>query len=160
MEWVYRATRNKVDAISTMILADKRGFLCRSARSSAGVWAPNVKNVAIGDVIHFYYMQAGKKPREFGAYEVVSAEAHALPQQFGAQIEGSALYEVAPGELNEYLEVLRGYVPDPITDGYVGWAIKRVGRAPAFDAKLFTGMNTLQQYDGPPDDEDEDVATN
>lgn len=154
MDWVYRATRSKIDAISTMILADKRGFLCRTARSGAGVWASNVKNVVVGDLLHFYYTQAGKKPREFGAYEVVSPEGHDRPELFGAQVEGTALYEVAPGELHDYLEAVGG-VMDPITDVYTGWVIKRVGRSPAFDAKLFTGMNTLQEYLGPPDDEDE-----
>ncbi len=146
MEWVYRATRSKIDAISTMILADKRGFVCRTGRSGAGAWATNVKTVAVGDVIHFYYTQAGKKPREFGAYEVLSPESHERPDLFGPPLEGTALYEVAPGELANYLEAV-GAVTDPISDVFTGWVIKRVGRSPAFDAKLFTGMNTLQQYD-------------
>lgn len=146
MEWVYRATRCKIDAISTMILADKRGFVCRTGRSAAGVWAPHVKSVAVGDVINFYYTQAGKKPREYGAYEVLSAESHARPEMFGAPLEGTALYQVAPGELTDYLEAVGG-VPDPIDDVFTGWIVKRVGRSPAFSTSLFTGMNTLEPYD-------------
>lgn len=158
MEWVYRATRNKVDAFSTMILADKRGFLPRTARSGGGVWGPHVKTVAVGDVIHFYYVQAGKKPRELGAYEVLAPESHERPELFGAALEDSAIYEVSPGELTDYLEAV-GSVMDPIKDVFTGWIVKRIGRCPAFDAKLFTGMSTLQPYDGDADD-DVDEATN
>lgn len=158
MDWVYRATRSKIDAISTMILADKRGFLCRTARSGAGAWATNVKAVAVGDLLHFYYTQAGKKPREFGAYEVLDPSSHDRPELFGKQVEGTALFEVAPGELTNYLEAVGGVV-DPIADVFTGWVIKRVGRSPAFDAKLFTGMNTLQEYMGPPDDDEAEATT-
>lgn len=153
MEWVFRATRSKVDSLSTMILADKRGFVCRTGRTVAGAWAPNVQAVAVGDTLNYYYVQAGKKAREFGLYEVIAADAHDRPELFGAQVEGSTLYEVAPGELHDYLDQLGGYTPDPITGTYTGWLIRRVSRAMPYDAKMFTGLATLQQLVDPEETE-------
>ena len=77
-----------------------------------------------------------------------------VPSSSAPRSKAPLCSEVAQGELTNYLEAVGGVV-DPIADVFTGWVIKRVGRSPAFDAKLFTGMNTLQEYAGPPDDEEE-----
>jgi hypothetical protein len=38
VQWVYKATTTKVDYVPTLILADKRRLLCRSAYSDGGGW--------------------------------------------------------------------------------------------------------------------------
>ncbi len=84
MAWVYKATRKKTDFAATLLLARGKGFLCRSAHEENESWADNVRDVVVGDTIHFYYIDGPKGPRPVGSFEVIDRSAHAIPSLSGA----------------------------------------------------------------------------
>jgi hypothetical protein len=147
VQWVYKATNSKVDYVSTLILADRRGFLCRSAYLDGGTWVSNVRDLSTGDVLHFYFVRPGKKPGELGSFEVISASAHQQPDLFGERVAGTALYAVAAPAFVEHLAGLGGYLPDPIIGRFTGWPIRRIGPAQKYDPTMFSARATLQRYE-------------
>jgi hypothetical protein len=147
VQWVYKATSAKVDYVSTLILADRRGFLCRSAHSDNGAWVSNVRDVSAGDLIHFYYVRPGKKPGELGSFEVLAAGDHQNPDFFGDCVDGTAICRVKDPALIKHLVGLGGYQPDPILHSFTGWPIRKVGPAAKYHPAMFTARATLQQYD-------------
>jgi hypothetical protein len=147
VQWVYKATTAKIDYVSTLILADKRGFLCRSAYSEKSAWVSNVRDVSIGDVMHVYYVRPGRKPGELGAFEVLAAADHQRPDFFGDRVDETALCRVKDPTFLKHLENLGGYRPDPVLHCFTGWPIRKIGPAPPYDPKMFSGQATLQRYD-------------
>ena len=146
VEWVYKATLSKVDYVPTLILAERRGFLCRSAYLERGAWVSNVRDVKTGHIIHFYFVRPGKSPAELGSFEVLAAGAHERPDFFGDLVDDTALYTVKDPALIEHLASLGGYLPDPTLGRFTGWPIRKLGRAPKYDAAMFTARATLQRY--------------
>ena len=69
-EWVYRATRSKAPFDVTQGIALHDGFLCRSLHTKAMQRVANVKNVKIGDIIHFYY-RAPSWMEPVGSFQIV-----------------------------------------------------------------------------------------
>jgi hypothetical protein len=151
-EWVYKATESKVGYFETLHLAVQRHFLCRSLVEGEGSHTDRAREVAIGDVIHFYYKSKSKPASPYGSFLVVDGSEY--ESQFGERIEGTALFKVLEAPENaEMLERLtkehdrdpaRGYVRDPVYGCFTGWAIRRLDAAqrtpPDFDQdKLFPG---------------------
>ena len=149
MEWVYKANESKIDHVSTLILADRRGFLCRSAYLENGAWVSNVREVKTGDVLHFYYARSGKPAHEFGSFEVILPDVHPRPEVFGDRVEETALYRVKDPGFAEMLTTLDGggYLRDPVLRDFTGWPFRKVGRAPKYDPRMFTARATLQPYE-------------
>jgi hypothetical protein len=150
MQWVYKATNKKVDSGATLILVDRRGFLCRSAYQDNRAWASNVRDVKAGHVIHVYYMRHGKTPGELGSFEVIEPTAHVRPELFGDRVEGTALYAVTDPQFIQHLVGLGGYAPDPVLGRFTGWPVRGVSRSPSYDPKMFTARATLQRYEPTP----------
>ncbi len=146
VEWVYKATDKKVDYAATMILAEKRGFICRSAHNREGAWIGNVRDVRVGDLIHFYYKRPNADARAIGSFEVVTPASHPRPDLFGERLNESDLWTITAPSFVAELTKLGGYAPDPRLDVFVGWPIQRRGVAPEYRDAMFPGMGTLHPY--------------
>jgi len=142
-EWVYKATETKVGFWETRHLAIVQHFLCRSAVEFDGSQADRVREVQIGDRIHFYYKQRNKPVSSYGTFEVI--EGTAYPTRFGHQIPGMALFTVLETPENQDMiqrlteehdrDPSKGYERDPQHKCFTGWVIKRRSHAPNFDQK-------------------------
>lgn len=148
MEWVYKAADTKLDFVGTMLLANKDGFLCRSAyEDSTRTWADNVRQVRAGDTIHFYFRHRNGKIAGLGSFKVVvPTEDHPRAGAFGESVAGTALFKVADPAFIEKRDPSRAYKVDPIIGQYTGWPLKRIGKAPPYQARMFKNMTTLQRY--------------
>lgn len=143
-QWLYKVTKSRLDAPGVIVLADKRGFFCRSAyEEKTRGWADNVQHVAISDVINFYYVHRTDKVSELGAFEVIPRERHPKPERFGERVDGSALYVVDDDAFLRQIDTQEAYRPDPVVGKFTGWLLHRVGKAPKYDPKMFPGMGTL-----------------
>lgn len=145
-EWFYKATTKKLDHVGTMLLA-KRGFLCRSAYTKTHARVANVQSVAIGDVLHVYYV-GNSKTSALGAFEVVtpeglSADKWTPPAANFKPIPDCALHEVVDPGFIFAIDSGHAYAPDPKLDKYTGWLLKRVGDAAPAPKELFSQMATL-----------------
>lgn len=149
MQWVYKATDLKLDHAGTMMLADRKGFLCRSAyEEKTRTWADNVRDVSPGDTIHFYYSKNGKVS-PIGSFEVVvPGDDHPTKTAFGEQVPGSALYVVADPTFIKRLDTHGAYKEDPVLGKFTGWALRTAGKAPPYHPRMFKNMTTLQKYGG------------
>jgi hypothetical protein len=151
-EWVYKATTSKVGYHETHHLAMQKHFLCRSAVEGNGSQADRVGEVAIGDVIHFYYVIGGGKVAAYGSFRVLDGSGY--PTQFGERIENTALFKVREEPDNAAMIRLlteerdkdpkRGYARDPAQGCFTGWVIGRLDGSemtpPPFNQqKLFPG---------------------
>ena len=151
-QWVYKATKAKVDYFDTHLLAFGRHFLCRSAIESNGSHADLVDQVELGDVLHFYYSHGGSKVTTFGCFRTIDGASY--PRRFGDRIEGTALFRVR--EDDALIELLtkehtrdpsKGYQRDPEHGCFTGWVIERLPgtemKPTPFDQKkLFPGAQT------------------
>jgi len=143
-EWLYKATRSKLDHVGTMLLA-KKGFLCRSAFTKKEHHVANVQAVEIHDILNFYYIVNNRPPRELGRFEIVSRDSYRGPlpaDTFGELVPSTALYIV---ENPAFLTALAGtaYSPDPVIGKYTGWLLERLGHARASEEKFLSEMPTL-----------------
>lgn len=157
-EWVYKATETKVGFFETLHLATQKHFLCRSVVEEDGKRADRVDELALGDIIHFYFKRKTKPASCYGSFEVVDGSVY--PVHFGERIPGTALFKVL--ETPENADLIRrltdehdrdsnkGYQRDPELDVFTGWVIRRLDGStpPAFDQKkLFPGpMVNLWPY--------------
>ena len=161
-QWVYKATKAKIDYLDTQFLACERHFLCRSAIESNGSHADLVDQVELGDILHFYYSHGGSKVTSFGSFRVIDGASYTT--KFGDRIEGTALFRVREDAENAALiELLtkehtkdpsKGYQRDPEHECFTGWVIKRLPgtemKPPTFTQKLFPGAQTsLWPYPSP-----------
>lgn len=150
VEWAYKATLSRIDLPLAMIIAH-RGFACRSATTSSGREASNVRQVRVGDVVHHYFVRPGRPASEFGSFRVVAPENHPHPEYFDRQVPGTALYTTRSEELLRLLTdagwksqgARNGY--GPVGGEFTGWPIVRAGRSPRYQPSMFPNMTTLQQ---------------
>jgi uncharacterized protein (DUF433 family) len=153
-EWVYKATRARRSLEDTRALAIEHGFIARSAHGVKRQWIANVRIVAPGDVIHFYYREK-KAVVAIGSFRVLEGAAQ------GARFESVVNAElVMVPEIPENADLLgllkdrpdhpegAAYKPDPVLGLYTGWRVEPTGLAPPTHRKsLFPGRGTLQRYD-------------
>lgn len=150
MDWLYKATNSKLDRINTMLLADRRGFLCRSAYDAARSSADNVRHVAFGDTIHFYFVEKGKA-FDIGAFVVLHREEHPTPNLFGEVVPETALHIVEEPEFITKLDQHGAYQADPVIGKITGWLLRRIGKPMKYDGKRFPGQSTLVRFERQPD---------
>lgn len=152
-EWLYRASTSKENLEVTRALIRDHGFIHRSAFVEAAKeqMIANVAKVAFRDVIHLYFVDAGKG-LVIGSYRVVGPNNHPRPELFGAAVKGAqTLRRVAPGELAEELDRLGGYQKDPRLEVHCGWpVVPDDARAPIYSPTLFPGRNSIAPYAGAP----------
>lgn len=147
-EWFYKATNKKLDYAGTLLLA-KRGFLCRSAYTKVDKWVANVKSVAFGDVIHFYFR--GPNSRPIGAFEVIRREDFKIVKptptasDFVGPVAGCALYEVVDPSFISKFDPKGEYEPDHKLGNYTGWLLRKVGPAAPAPPKFLKEMPPLVQ---------------
>lgn len=164
-QWIYKATEARIGQGETHNLAMNRNFLCRAAFETNGkqAHADHVRDVAIGDVIHFYYKRRDGKVPDFGSFIVIDGAEY--PKRFGERIEGTALFRVRETPENAEMVALlteehdrdptRGYVRHPKHGCFTGWVIRKLPstemKPPKFiQAKLLPGPNTtLWRYPDP-----------
>jgi hypothetical protein len=158
-EWVYKATRVRGSYADARDLAVNYHFLCRSifAHGPASQSARElemVADVALGDVIHYYYRTPEARVRCLGSFRVVHAST------FSGLFEACAGRGAAVGVLDtpENRKMLgclrRGYSPDPKLAVFTGWAVERLpidSGTPGFDqARMFPSLTTaLWRYPDP-----------
>lgn len=155
-EWVYKATTARRDFEDTRELATKYGFIARSAYSKSKKLIANVRKVAVGDFLHFYYRRPERpEPVLLGSFRVRDASSD--PRRFDAVSPEGALVAVKQSPENKaLLESLyrvpkhpRGaaYVDDPVLHRMTGWFVETVEPfGPAYEKSLFPGQGTLQPY--------------
>lgn len=148
-EWLYRASNAQEDRASTLEIAQKFGFICRSAYIDAERPAliPLVREVDLGHLIHLYFVSArGGQP--LGTFRVVGPGNHPHKEQFGPAVKGAfTLRSVAESELQDHLIKCEGYARDPRLATYCGWPVVPDDRpAPRYVPGLFPGRNSLVAY--------------
>lgn len=142
MDWFYKATNASLDLAGTLALAERHGFVCRSARNVKGHWSSNVRKVNVGDTLHVYYSADGK-PRALGAFEVIAREQHPTPDFFGPVVRGSALLSVEKSAFIAEVDPDGIYQPDRWIGRFTGWLVRRTGDAREANATFLGGRATL-----------------
>ncbi len=142
--WLYRASTAKAKSAETWSIVKNLGFLHRTlhTQASKAQRIANIGAVAVGDIIHLYYVGEGKG-RALGVLRVVELSEHPRAGQFGAAVPETALYTAAAAELREKLRAA-DYEVDPVIGEFCGWPVVRENRAsPAYAASLFPGRSSL-----------------
>ncbi len=157
-QWVYKATPALASYEDTLDLAKRNNFLCRSAFGRAKDGGPGspaklVAEVAVGDLIHFYFSHGNGRINTLGSFEVHTPDRY--PGSFEALPDFGALVAVIESPENaRFIERLgRGYEPDPKLDRFTGWPIERIAGAdtPKFEQQLFpSAQSGLCPYPAPP----------
>ena len=145
VEWAYKATATKLDHAGTVLLADARGFLCRSAYDASGARVGNVRKVSLGDTIHFYYVDRSRV-RPVGSFEVIDRDQHPRREAIGERVPETALFSVEQSELITEIDRDGAYQPDPTLGVFTGWLLRRVGPPPPYRAAFFPSQATLIEY--------------
>ena len=158
-EWVYKAIRARATYADAHDLAVIDHFLCRSmfAHGPASHDARAIEavaDVAVGDVIHYYYRTPEARIRSFGSFRVVDASA--FPSAFEACPGHSAAVQVLETAQNRQMlgRLRRGYWHDPRLAVFTGWALEKLpvdSGTPGFDqVKMFPSLTTsLWRYPDP-----------
>lgn len=150
-QWVYKATRVRATYADAHDLAIIDHFLCKSifAHGPASQGARELEmlaDVAVGDVIHYYYRTPEARIRCFGSFRV--AHASAFPGVFEECAGRGSTVKVldTPQNLKMLARLRRGYSLDPKLAVFTGWAIEKLAidtRTPGFDqAKMFPSLTT------------------
>jgi hypothetical protein len=127
-----------------------RGFLCRSAHNPDGRKVQNAWNVAIGDVVHFYFKELRGKPRVVGSFEIVDAKGHRYEVSIGSQVVGAALYNIDDPTFITEVDKDGAYEPDSKLGKYTGWLLsKSIGNTPPYKEEMFGRQQTLAPYPRP-----------
>ena len=159
-EWVHKAMRPRASHVLARDIAVVDHFLCRSifAHVSASQTSARpvdvVDEVAVGDVIHYYYRTASGLIRCFGSFRVVDPSGYALTFE-PCPGHGALVRVLSNAGTRQMLHRLqRGYWPDPELDAFTGWVIERLpidAGTPGFDqAKMFPSLTTsLWRYPDP-----------
>jgi hypothetical protein len=156
-EWVYKATQARARCSDARDLAVLDHFLCRAAfvrcappesMREAGL----VGDVALGDVIHYYYRTPDGNVRVLGSFRVVDGSA--FPGVFDACAGRGALVQVreTPENRRMIVRLVRGYSHDPRLAAFTGWALEKLSTpTPGFDqARMFpTRTTSLWRYPDP-----------
>ncbi len=148
-EWLYRASTSKEGLEATRALIQDYGFICRSAfvDGEKEQMIPHVGQVAFGDLIHLYFVDA-KLGVALGAYRVVGPHNHPRPELFAAGVKRAlTLRTVADGELADKLRASEGYEPDPRLAAYCGWpVVPDEQSSPIYSRSRFPGRNSIAPY--------------
>jgi len=150
-EWVYKATRTKIEYEDTKRLAIEHNFLCRSAflRNEPSLPRPAlVSAIMPDDIIHFYYRLADGV-KSLGSFRVVNG-GDSFPDEFSGYVAGTALVGVRETcavllhllEKGHKANPDRGYERDPVLKVFTGWAIEKRDdiKTPDYDhPRLFPG---------------------
>ncbi len=129
-EWFYKAVPSKANYEDTRLLAKKDGFLCRSAHTKNGALVEELRGPAIGDVLHFYFVEQRRTPRPLGSFDIVGAEGHPHAAWLGAQVEGTALFRVTNPGFASQLRAFSEYDEDSVFKEFTGWLLKMQKSAP------------------------------
>jgi hypothetical protein len=129
-DWFYKVVPAKAGYDDTRLLAKKSGFLWRSAHSKSEKLVDEVRGPAIGDALHFYFVEQRRAPRPLGAFEIVTTEGHPHAAWFGSQVEGTALFRVTNPGFAAQLRAFKDYVEDPVLKEFTGWLIRPRADAP------------------------------
>ena len=156
-DWVHKATRARATYADAHDLAVVDHFLCRSifAHGPASQDARDmVADVAVGDVIHYYYRTPEGRVRSLGSFRVLDATT--FPSAFEACAgHGAAVQVRETAENREMLGRLRrAYWRDPKLAVFTGWAVEKLpvnSGTPGFNqAKMFPSLTTsLWRYPDP-----------
>jgi hypothetical protein len=158
-QWVHKATRARATYADAHDLAVLDHFLCRSifAHGPASQGAREIEmvaDVAVDDVIHYYYRTPEGRIRCFGSFRVVGAST--FPDAFEACPGHSAAVQVLETAQNRQMlgRLRRGYWHDPKLGVFTGWAVEKLpvdSGTPGFDqAKMFPSLTTnLWRYPDP-----------
>jgi hypothetical protein len=129
-EWFYKVIPAKAAYDDTRLLAKRDGFLCRSAHTKNEALVDEVRGPAIGDTLHFYFVELRRTPRPLGSFEIVGAEGHPHAAWFGAQVEGTALFRVTNPGFASQLRAFGEYKEDSVLKEFTGWLLKATGATP------------------------------
>jgi len=145
-EWVYKTTQARATYADTHDLAVFDHFLCRTLfKHGRGPddlrEVAKVREVAVGDLIHYYYRTPEGNVRTFGTFRV--CEPGASAGVFEPCPGHEPLVQVVETEQNRKMiaRLTRGYSHDPRLHAFTGWVLEKLPRAfatPGFlQAKMF-----------------------
>jgi hypothetical protein len=158
-DWVHKATRARATYADAHDLAIVDHFLCRSIfahgpASQDARASEMVADVAVGDVIHYYYRTPEGRVRCIGSFRVVDATI--FPGAFEACSGHGAAVQVRETAQNREMlgRLRRGYWRDPQLAVFTGWAVEKLpvnSGTPGFNqAKMFPSLTTsLWRYPDP-----------
>jgi hypothetical protein len=129
-EWFFKMVPTKATYEDTRLLAKKSGFLWRSAHSKSETLVEQMRGPAIGDALHFYFVEQRRAPRPVGTFELVGTEGHPHASWFGAQVEGTALFRVTNEGFASQLRTFGDYKEDPVLKAFTGWLLRPGTTAP------------------------------
>lgn len=110
-------------------------------------WADNVRLVNAGDTMHFYFRKKNGRIAPIGTFLIVEPDVdHPQIGAFGARVAGTALFRVADPTFIKRRDTAGAYQVDPVIGDYTGWPLRRAGKPPPYDARMFKNMTTLQEY--------------
>jgi hypothetical protein len=158
-QWVYKATRVRATRADAHGLAVADHFLCRSAfahgsASDGSREVGLVGDVAIDDVIHYYFRTPEGTVQALGSFRVVDGSA--FPDAFEPCVGHGALVQVRETQGNRKMlgRLKRGYSRDPKLAVFTGWALEKLPKAsgtPGFDqGRMFPSLTKkLWRYPDP-----------
>jgi hypothetical protein len=150
-EWVYKSRRARATYADAHDLAVTDHFLCFSA--FAHTLGParvreveNVGEIAVGDLIYYYYRTPEGRVRSFGSFRVCDGSAY--PSVFTPCPDHGALVRVneAPENRRMVSRLIRGYSHDPKFAAFTGFVLEKlpaVARTPGFNQEqMFPTLTT------------------
>ena len=151
--WVYKATPSIATLADTRTLALKECFLAKAAYEKANKKtgkhsrADHVRNVHVGDVIHFYFHQHGTpvdKGIPIGSFEIVAPPASS--SRFAWPVEDTHLARVVDPSFEADLKKM-GYDRDPKLPFVPGWVLKHLDRQPPkYNPDWFPAQHVLRRF--------------
>ncbi|WP_437739141.1 hypothetical protein WMF39_25715 [Sorangium sp. So ce1504] len=151
-KWVYKATPTIANLNDTRDLAAQECFLAKAAHERPNeqghhARADHVKDVLVGDVIHFYFREIGTTADNalpIGSFEVVGASP--VPGRFTWPVEETHLARVLDPAFDARLQKM-GYGRDPKLGFTTGWLLRRLDQhPPPYDRTWFPGNHVLRKY--------------
>jgi hypothetical protein len=155
-EWVYKSRRARPTYADMHCLAVENHFLCVAAfihcvGPERLRTAPRVADVAVDDIIHYYYRTPDGRVRSFGSFRV--RDVGAYPGMFTALPDFGSLVQVNETLKNRKMlaRLRRGYSNDPKLCAFTGWPLEKLpldSGTPGFNqARMFpTLATTLWHY--------------
>jgi len=129
-EWFYKAVPTKATYDDTRLLAKKDGFLCRPAHTKNGALVEDFRGPAIGDILHFYFVEQRRAPRPLGSFDIVGAEGHPHAAWLGPQVPETALFRVTNPGFASQLKAFGDYHEDTVFNEFTGWLLKLLKTPP------------------------------
>ena len=150
-EWFYKVIPTKATYDDTRLLAKKDGFLCRAAHTKNEAMVDEVRGPAVGDTLHFYFVEQRRSPRPLGSFEIVGAEGHQHAAWFGPRVEETALFRVTNAGFASQLRAFGDYKEDSVLKEFTGWLLKPISvTPPPLPPTLLLGRVTQLKKRGAP----------